>query len=292
MQRYKKLGVFLHDSPADDTALEYTGVFAKLAESESVYCIHVREPELEEEDPDVAALEAEVRRKLPADVAKITKVEVHKGTGVPEILRSARDDELDMIIVGRRLPSEQLGIGDAFSRLARKAPCNVLVVPTHAQPHLERIFVPVDLSEHSKLALEQAIAIVKAGGAAKPQLVVHSNFTIGYGYSKLGMSLPEAIAEREKVGQTQMQEFIADMDAGGLDVEVVCTCSENTVAAIQEVAVAHKMNLIVVGSRGLGADFMLGSTAERILLHSMLPVLIVKKKGETRHILDALFGSG
>ncbi len=37
---------------------------------------------------------------------------------------------------------------------------------------------------------------------------------------------------------------------------------------------------------------LLGSTAERILMASPIPVLIVKKKGETTHLLTALLGDG
>jgi nucleotide-binding universal stress UspA family protein len=52
------------------------------------------------------------------------------------------------------------------------------------------------------------------------------------------------------------------------------------------------MDMIVVGSRGLSrsAAAILGSTAERVLTCSPLPVLIVKRKGETVHLLDALLG--
>ena len=290
MQQFKKLGVFLHDSPADTTALAYAGTIATLSKSESVHCIHVPEVEHSEPDVDVAALEAEVRRQLPAPVAAITKVEVHTGKGVTEILRTARNDELDLVIVGRRLPSEQLGIGTAFARLARKAPCSVLVVPSQARPHLERVFVAVDFSDRSKLALEQGIEIARHSGGDHPQLVVHSNFTVGYGYRKLGVTLSEAVAEREGVCQRQLHEFVTGVDATGIDVELVCTSAQQTEVAIQEVAVARKMDLMVLGSRGVSSVFMLGSVAERVLAHSLLPVLIVKEKGETVAILDALFG--
>lgn len=290
MQQFKKLGVFLHDCPADPTALAYAGLFATLADSESVRCIHVNGPESEEPIPDRAQLEADVHQHLPEPIAKITKVEVQQGSGVPEILRSARDDALDLIIVGRRLPSEQLGIGWAFARLARKAPCTVLVVPTQARPHLGRVFVPIDFSAYSRLALEQAITIARASGDAQPQLVVHSNFSVGYGYKKLGLKLTEAVAQRQEVCDRQLHDFVADVDTSGLAVELVSTSSEEAATAIQEAAVARKMDLVVVGSRGASQVFLLGSTAERILLRSVLPVLIVKKKGETVPILDALFG--
>lgn len=292
MRRFKKLGVFLHDSPADSTALAYAGVFAKLAGSEAVHCIHVRAADDEEEvGTDAAQLEAGIRAKLPPTIAQIATIRVHPGTGVPEILRTARNEGLDLIIVGRRLPSEQLGIGSAFARLARKSPCSVLVVPAQEHPHLERFFVPVDFSAHSKLALELAVALARAASAARPQIVIHSNFTVGYGYRKLGLSLSAAVAEREQATQRELQAFIAGVDLGGLGTEAVCTSAQASEAAILEAALARKMDLIVVGSRGMGSVFLLGSTAERILLHSPLPVLIAKQKGETLRILDVLLGT-
>jgi nucleotide-binding universal stress UspA family protein len=213
MQQFKKLGVFLHNSPADDAALAYAGMIATRADSESVLCIHVGEADDAGPTPDPAAFEAAVRGKLPPAAAAITRVEVHSAAGVPEILRAARDMSLDLIVVGRRLPSEQIGIGSAFARLARKAPCNVLVVPTHSHPHLERLFVPVDFSEHSRRALALAVEIARGSGAAQPQLVVHTNFTVGYGYAKLGLSLPQAVTQREQTAREQMQEFRAGRDS-------------------------------------------------------------------------------
>jgi nucleotide-binding universal stress UspA family protein len=292
MQTYRKLGVFLHDSPADDAALAFAGVLATLAQSDSVLCVRVREPDSEGPDPDVAAFEAAVRSRLPDEVSRITQVEIRGGTGVAEILRGARDLDLDMMVVGRRLSSDQLGIGTSFARLAHKAPCNVLVVPEGATPHLGRVLVPIDFSAHSKRALEQGLELARASGDAQPQLVMHSNSPVGYGYTKLGMSLAEAIAERERDTRQRLVDFVADLDTTGVEVEQVCTTAEDTEAAICEVAVARKMDLILVGSRGQSGIFLLGSTAERLLHKSMLPVLIVKEKGETVPFLDALFGTG
>ncbi len=293
MQRFKRLGVFLHNSPADDAALEYAGAFATLAHSESLLCVHVRESTADEQsDPTPQAFEAAVKRRLPDPIARITKVEIREGTGVSEILRSARELNLDLIVVGRRLPSDQMGIGADFSRLARKAPCTVLVLPEHSRPHIGRALVAVDFSEHSKMALEQAVAIVKACGESNPQIIVHSNSCISYGYSKLGLDFEEAIAERTASVGERLTEFVADIDRSGVSVEVLCTTADETATAINEVAVARKMDMIVVGSRGRNPIFLLGSTAEKILHTAALPVLIVKQKGETIPVLDALFGAG
>lgn len=291
MERFKKLGVFLHYPPADAAALQYAARFAGCAVAENLLCVHVREADADGAPPDPAELKKQVCAQLPAEVASRINVEVRTATGVAEILRVTHDQDLDLIVVGRRLPSEQIGIGSAFARLARKAPCSVLVVPTQSRPHLERAFVAVDFSDHSKLALETGIAIVRACGGDHPQLVVHSNAAVGYGYAKLGMTLPEALADRERTLRKDIQDFVKPVDTSGLDVEVLPSTSEDLDLAILESAIARKMDLIVLGSRGQAAALLLGSTSERVLLKSVLPVLIVKPKGETSRILDALFGA-
>lgn len=295
MRKYRRIGVFLHDSPADDEALAFAARVAELANSESVLCIHVRESdEAEDSQPNAKEFQAQILKRLPPTIAARTKVELHGGEGVPAILRGARDLELDLVVVGRRLPSEQLGIGSEFTRLARKCPCDVLVVPNFTRTHLGRMLVPIDFSQHAKLALEQAIALVRTGGEPHPEVVAHSIYSIGYGYTKTGVSLPKAAGELEEITQNKLRKFVADVDTTGIAFDTICTCAESVQSAVHDFAAVRKMDMIVVGSRGLNwpAAALLGSTAERILVTSPLPVLIVKKKGETTHLLNALLGDG
>ncbi|MFQ5807449.1 MAG: universal stress protein [Phycisphaerae bacterium] len=295
MKRYRRIGVFLTGSPADDVALGYAGRFALLAESEKVLCVYVHGggPEAAgSETIDVEELRERAIAALPESVAKNTEVEVHAGGAVAEILKSARDLELDLIVKGRRLPAHQAAVGSAFTKLARKAPCSVLIVPNYCLPHFSRIHVSVDLSMHSRLALEMALEIACAGAVAdeEPQVLVHTVYSVGYGYRKLGMDFDQAIAKQGAVVRKQLDEFVADVDTSGARVEAICTCSEDTAAAVHELAAARKMDMIVVGSRGLSpaAAVILGGTAEEILLRAPQPVLVVKRKGETIGLLDAL----
>ena len=122
MRRYRRIGVFLTGSPADDTALGFAGRCAELAESEKVLCVYVHGGGPEVSAPEIVDVE-ELRKRvtdaLPGSVAGIIDVEVHAGGGIAEILRSARDLELDLIVKGRRLPAHQAAVGSAFTKLAR-----------------------------------------------------------------------------------------------------------------------------------------------------------------------------
>lgn len=297
MKEFRRIGVFLTGSPADDAALGFAGRFAKLAESEKLLCVYVHGGDPEAEGArtiDIDDLHERVVGALPAAVVEHTEVEVQAGSGVAEILHSARDLELDLIVKGRRLPAHQMAVGSAFTKLARKSPCSVLIVPNYCRPHLGRFHVPVDFSEHSKLALETALAIARAARAEgeQPQVFVQTVYHVGYGHHKVGMDFDQAVAKQGELAQKELEGFVADVDTSGIQFETVCTCSEEPAAAVHELATARKMDMIVVGSRGLSpaAAAILGGTAERILVHAPQPVLIVKRKGETIGLLNVLLG--
>ncbi len=291
MERLRKLGMYLNDEPGDNEALAFAGLLARLTRPESIHCIHVRgiEDAAARPAPDADAIRHRLLEVLPADVAGGAQIHVSAATGLPEILRTARDRDLDLLVVGRRLPNDQLGVGTAFYRLARKTPCDVLVAPVGAHAHLSRLLVLVDGSAHSRMALETALHLARAG-VGKPQVVVQSVYGVAYGYRYEGMSLDQAQRHREAVQREQIEAFIADVDTTGVDFEVVYTCSLNISAAAYDLAAARHMDAIVIGSRGatLPAIALLGGTTERVLLNAPLPVLLVKRKGETFRFLDAV----
>lgn len=295
MHDIHKLGVFLNDEPGDDEALAFAGKFGLALDVKSVLCVHVRGMESHQGTPAPSDEEVRdyVRSRLPDAIMERTTIEVHHNTGVADILRSARDQSLDLIVVGRRLPHDQLAAGSAFSRLARKAPCSVLVVPDQAHPHFGRIVVPVDGSEHSKLALTTAIALARRSQETNLQVIAQTIYEVGYGYQYSDQSFADAVRSREVSARKQLDTFLADVDQSGVTFNSICTCSNHPVAAVFDLVASKNLDLIAVGSRGLSntAAALIGSFAERLLAASPVPVLVVKKKGETLRLLEALFFS-
>ena len=291
MEQLKKLGFYVTGGPGDKEAIAFAGLLARTQKPEFVYCIHVRGIEGPAETPAIPAEEIEERlqKALPAELSASTHVHVSAATGLPEVLRTARDRDLDLLVVGRRLPSDQLGLGSVFYRLARKTPCDVLVVPQHAYAHLNRLLVLVDGSEHSLMALRTALCLARTTGGT-PQVIVQNVFDLPYGYRKTGMTMQEAIRHREAVQRKEIEACIAGIDTSGVDFQVVCACANDIAAAAHSLASADHMDAIVVGSRGatLPAIALLGGTAERVLLNAPTPVLVVKRKGETFGFLDAV----
>jgi len=294
MKRFQRIGLFMTGSRGDDEALAFAARFAELADSQLVRCIHVQGAG---DDPHAAppeknALRRLVRAAMPDTMAERIDVEVDAGGGVRRILRHARDESLDLIVVGRPLPTTQVEVGASFAKLARKAPCDVLVVPNFAQAHLARVLVPVDCSEHSRLALETALAIARGSGEPNPHAIVQTIVSVGYGYRSSGVDFAEALHNVEAASDTRRDKFLAPIDTSGVRVETICNVSERVAQAVNALAAVRKMDLIVIGSRGrsAAATAILGSTAEHVVLAAAQPVLVVKNKGETLGLLDALLG--
>lgn len=292
MERFKRLGLYLDEWPDDANVLAYAARLAQLAQIEMMQVVYYsrRAPD----DPrGPFDHEGMLHRHLPAELLNCTSLRVVRRGAVEEILRAAREHALDLILAGRTLPASQLATGHAFNRLVRKAPCSVMLVPEGAAVHLSRVLVPVDFSEHARLALETAVDLARASGKPHPQLHVQTVFSVGYGYSKTGLTLEEAVAELEQRNRQRLEEFVhAAVDTTGLSCELHCSSSDEPEQAILQLAQARKVDLICVGSRGLSgmASVILGGTAERIVAQASIPTLIVKRKGETLGLLDALLG--
>jgi nucleotide-binding universal stress UspA family protein len=292
MSATPNLGVFLNDSPADGTVLEFARVVARVTRAETIHFIHFRERGIADKlpDPTPEVFESRIRAACPDLPGRSTTCEIIPKTGVKAILRSIRDRDLDLVIVGRRLPSDQMAVGSTFKRLAIKSPCSVLVITEYSQPHFERFLIPTDLSEHSGRAVTAVLDIARTSDHPNPEIILQHNIAVGYGYQYSGVSFEEFARDLEENAMVEVQRFLEQIDAQGFDIETVITCSDHIHEAVTQLAVARKMDLVVVGSRGVGSPLhaLLGDTAERILMACPLPVLIVKQKGETLGILDAI----
>lgn len=292
MKQFERIGVFLNEEPGDEEALVFAGRFAQLADSESVVCVlvHGVENSSSRNLPDEAELRRRVFAQLPDRVASRTQVEVHSSRGVREILRSAMDQSLDLIVVGRRLPHDQRAAGSAFARLVRKSPCSVLVVPDKALAHFGRIQVLIDGSEHSRLALTTALAVARAAEEPHPQVIAHAVYEINYGYRYTGQTFHEAVEHLEEVWREKMKPFLSEIDTGGVAFEVVYSCSHDLASAAYDLSSVRNLDMVMLGSRGLSnlSAVLVGDTTESVVRGAPQPVFVVKKKGETVGILRAL----
>ncbi len=98
--------------------------------------------------------------KGPSETEKIHKI--IEGNPLTEIIRLTREENIDLILVGRKKEKEVWG--KLPLHLTRKAPCSVLIIPEGSSTRITNILVPVDFSDDSRAALEVAIRGAVAAG--------------------------------------------------------------------------------------------------------------------------------
>ncbi len=295
MAPFQRVGVLVRNAPPDDAVLAFAAHMAQLG-AEELVCIHVpgEEDEPTHEALDAEGLKAKVKAALPNDIFQKTTCKVFEGDHLKQLLHMARERDLDLAIIGRKLPSSQAGVGSKIVRIVRKSPCSVLVVPELCRPHFGRILVAVDCSEHSKKAMAVAIAMAKASKERTPQVLAVTVRRVSSRYDLAGVTFAQSVETQRDHGREALNTFLAGVNTQGIPVEPLVLLSDAPALAVSHAAMARKMDIVVAGSRGAtaAAAALLGSTSEELLMTCAMPILIVKQKGETLRFLEALFSTG
>ena len=144
----------------------------------------------------------------------------------------------------------------------------------------KRILVPVDGSQNSKRALEVALRIAKTYGSSLEVISVVPiqrmavETTLGLGASPSYYQFAEDDAKRTV---TEAVNFVKDKGYSNVKGETI-RGSESIVQAIVEFAEHFDVNLIVIGTRGLGGfkKLLLGSVSNGVVTHATCHVLVVR----------------
>lgn len=128
---------------------------------------------------------------------------------------------------------------------------------------MEKILVGVDGSEYSKKALAEAIKISKKFGA---QVTVVNVFH------------PAPTPSAHEFSHKILEDAKIVLEDEKVKYELVSVTGANPSKVITDMATQGKFDLIVIGSRGVGAThaLVLGSVCNRISCESPVNVLIVK----------------
>lgn len=136
------------------------------------------------------------------------------------------------------------------------------------------ILVPTDGSEASFRAAEEALRIARETGAT-----VHAVYVIDESGSTLLFAdqsmaaLLEALAEEGEGAVEEVANLTSDVQ---VETDVIRGMAIHD--AILEYASDHDVDLVVMGTHGRqGIEHLLGSTTERVIAHSSVPVLVVRE---------------
>lgn len=137
----------------------------------------------------------------------------------------------------------------------------------------KRIIVAIDGSEHSNRALRCARELAERLGASLWLVHAYPQTSDLRSYDQF----EKLIARRKRSGQSILDE--ARKILGEINCEINEELLEGPEAeAILSVAEIQKVDLILIGTRGLGSleGILLGSVSRKVIHHASCPVMVVR----------------
>jgi nucleotide-binding universal stress UspA family protein len=142
----------------------------------------------------------------------------------------------------------------------------------------KRVLVPTDGSEITEKAVATAIDVARAMNARLYTLSVKEPFPYS-AISEMQPTPPQDFYDaQERIASVRVSKVRETCTAAGLECEAHTVEALHPWEAIIDHAKLHECDLIVMashGRRGVSA-LLLGSETQRVLIHSKLPVLIVR----------------
>lgn len=145
---------------------------------------------------------------------------------------------------------------------------------------LKTILVATDFSEPSNVAVTYGRALAEAFHASLHVLHVLDDVTlrgvVGEGYIGPAPTFPQREQAIERDARDELDSLFSDADRDKLKAHVT-VATGGAIAEILRYAQEHKIDLVVMGTRGRGglSHLLLGSVAEEVVRKSPCPVLVV-----------------
>ena len=215
---------------------------------------------------------------LPTTPAVRLQTRVLSGSLPGTLSEHAAESHAGLIVVashGRTGLSRWL-LGSVSERLLRHAPCPVLIVrggSASVHPRLRRVLVAVDLSEHSRHALQVAGQIASRFGAALEVLYVWA----APFYDPAEHFDAELFERIRQSARSEVDEFVASASLSP-DLAVSVSIASGTPSEkIAERIQSDAPDLLVLGSHGHGGfkRWILGSVAETTVRYASCAALVV-----------------
>lgn len=294
----KKIIVCLDHTEKDQGLIENSCELSKIAGTEQIVFLNIIKdfnlPEaMQKEFPDLIDKAIDDRKKeidqMINDFFKCdlsTKVIVKQGSETKEILKVANDIKSDLIILGRKKVSESV----LSTRIARRSPCNLLLIPEKSQLKFDKIFVPVDFSDYSLLSLKRTLLLTKN---LKSKIYLQNVINVPSSYRYSGKTHEEFAEIIKGHAQKELDVLVKKSELKSQEIIPVFTLDsgENIIDIIRKEAGKKKVDLIIMGAKGRTAAsaLFIGSKAERMIrINNTTPLMIIRRKGAMAGILETL----
>ena len=212
------------------------------------------------------------------------------GSPADEILQAIDDYDIDLTVLGsgHRSWLGNLILGSVSTHVLHSSPSGVLIVNEWLQEARKvRVLVGVDGSDHAMHATELLasfadpercnVTIIGVAPYAQPALVVHA--ALAPAYEPWDAGHQEDLIKRAGMRVARARRVLDD---AGFKTSALTNVGSPSSVLLKEVD-SHRMDLVVVGSRGLGPvrRTMLGSVSNNVARHAPA-TLVGRERGLNR----------
>ncbi|MEP1032151.1 universal stress protein [Ekhidna sp.] len=236
---------------------------------------------LEERKDEIKKL---IKKHFKCDVP--TKILVRQGGETKEILKVANDQKSDLLILGRKKVSDSV----LSTRVARRSPCNLLLIPEGVKLKLDKIFIPVDFSDYSALSLKRTLLLTKD---LKSKIYLQNVYQVPSSYRYSGKTYDQFAKIMKGHATRDLEILIKKADIKSQELIPVCSLDKDgkIIDLVLQEAAKKKVDLVIMGAKGrtTTSALFIGSKSERMIrINEDIPLLIIRKKGAVAGILETL----
>ncbi|MGB9907712.1 MAG: universal stress protein [Candidatus Saccharicenans sp.] len=208
-----------------------------------------------------------LQRLSEKNAIKFSKIIVETGSAGRKIAEVAEKEKCQLIAIGRKGLSalEKILLGSVANQVLRRSRVPVLVVPKkRVQPKIESILVPTDFSAAEERERNYAWGLASTLKASLTLLYILELYDFKFSPDEIKKMMDEALA-RLKSRKKKKADF---------EIKEVVARDLNAPAGIVTYAARHKLDLIVMSTCVSPLErFFLGSTTEKVISYSTVPVL-------------------
>lgn len=308
----KKILVGLDGSQMDQTLISFINYILLSSPVEHIYFLnvinkvqHLADDGIQAKKIDEAAIKIR-KEKLGQKIKEGIKnhsnaqmhIEVIKGNPVKEFLQFMEEEDIDIVITGRK---KDLAWGGVLNKkLARRAACNLIVIPESYTPGLKKLLVPVDvahfnidaLADYSKQAIEYAIYVSRSNNN-QVEIVCQNVYSVPTGFHSTGKTFEQFGEIMRENSVKAFESWLKGIDHEGVPIMPVYSLKKDLSYGeiIRKTAEEQDIDGIIIGAKGRSSSssiFMSSSAEDLIRNIDYLPLTIVRPKGVTVGFFSSL----
>lgn len=226
-----------------------------------------------------AGAEQELQQQVSTGPAGVkVHVEVVRGHPVADVLAAVDAKDAELIVLGthRKSPLKDIFVGTTADQLIRLAKRPVLVVHDAPVQAYRKALAAIDLSDHSRRAVEFASTLL-------PELPISLLYVYAMSYTGVASlsQNPADSAKNEQLLRNLLREeerrFLDEVGELGAEQKVNIRAGQ-VLSVIPEEVARQGADLLVIGSQGRGgvARALLGSVAGELIRRPPCDILVVR----------------